>query len=231
MSRAVDQHASAAPRSARGRADRSRHAAEPGPPRRTFRDEVAELKRDRILDTAARLFHQRGYARTTLDQVAEEMGFSKALIYANFRSKTELLVAICEKGVSEVHKAVQGALDLELDTRATLALVVERYVTTVLQYQRYIAVYTREDKALPAEDALRVNESRRAFFAMLAGFIEAGRDEGVLETGDPLLSALELGGSVTWMAFWYVDGGRLEPREIAAHVTRSTMMMLGATAR
>ncbi|QFU08764.1 HTH-type transcriptional repressor KstR2 [Rhodobacteraceae bacterium THAF1] len=203
------------------------------PPRRqrTVRGANEGPKRERILDTAARLFHERGYAKTTLDQVAEEMGFSKALIYANFRSKTELLVAICEMGIAEVHKAVKGALDLGLDTRTTLALVVERYVTTVLKYQRYIAVHTREDKALPAEDAYRVNEARRAFFHMLAAFLERGRDEGTLSTSDPLLSALELGGSVTWMAFWFVEGGRLEPHEIAAHVTRSTLMMLGAAER
>ena len=218
MSRTVDPHAERAARKSGNRADRRRISVGADGSRKTFRDEVAELKRDRILDTAARLFHERGYANTTLDQVAEEMGFSKALIYANFRSKTELLVAICEKGVAEVHVAVKGAIDLDLDTRATLALVVERYVTTVLQYQRYIAVYTREDKSLPPDDAQRANASRRAFFAMLARFIEKGRDEGVLKTGDPLLSALELGGSVTWMAFWYVDGA-VSYTHLRAHET------------
>ncbi|WP_138422361.1 TetR/AcrR family transcriptional regulator [Maritimibacter alexandrii] len=193
-----------------------------------FRDEVAQLKRDRIVDTAADLFYEHGYANTTLDAVAEQMGFSKAFIYSNFSSKPELLVEICIRGVAHVHEAVEGALNLRLDTRTTLALVVERYVSSVLKYQKYIAVYTREEKSLPADEAIRANEKRRQFFSMIADFIERGRDEGVFKSDDPLLSALTLGGSVTWMAFWYREGGRLQPHEIASNITRSTMLMLGA---
>ena len=193
-----------------------------------FRDEVAQLKRDRIVDTAAELFHKQGYANTTLDAVAERMGFSKAFIYSNFSSKPELLVEICIRGIAHVHEAVEGALNLRLDTRTTLALVVERYVSSVLKYQKYIAVHTREEKSLPPDEAIRANEKRREFFSMIADFIERGRDEGVFKSDDPLLSALTLGGSVTWMAFWYRDGGRLQPHDIASNITRSTMLMLGA---
>ncbi len=196
--------------------------------RRSFRDEVTQLKRDRIIETAADLFHRQGYANTTLDAVAEQMGFSKAFIYSNFGSKNDLLVEICIQGVARVHDAVEGVIKMRLDTRTTLALIVERYVSSVLQHQKLIAVHTREDKNLSETDAVRANDARRAFFHMLSDFIAKGRDEGVFETDDPLLSALTLGGSVTWMAFWYRDGGRLSQQDIAAQLTRSTMLMLGA---
>jgi TetR/AcrR family transcriptional regulator, cholesterol catabolism regulator len=194
----------------------------------TFRDEVAVLKRQRILDAAADLFYRQGYSNTTLDAVAEQLGFTKAFIYANFSSKPEVLAAICERGVSATQQAVGEALDMGLDTRATLRLLIDRYVTTVLAHQKDIALYTREEKSLAPEDALRIGQSRRRFFMTIARFIERGRDEGVFVAPDPLMSALTLGGSVTWTVFWYRENGRLDRRQVAREITRAAMLTLGA---
>ena len=194
----------------------------------TFRDEVAALKRQRILDSAAELFYRQGFANTTLDAVAEQLGFSKALIYANFASKPEVLAAICERGVTATHEAVSDAMDLGLDTRSTLKVLVDRYVTTVLAHQKDIAIYTREEKSLAPDDALRIGQLRRRFFMTIARFIERGHEEGVFVAPDPLMSALTLGGSVTWTVFWYRENGRLDRRQVAREITRSAMQMLGA---
>jgi len=197
----------------------------------TFRDEVAALKRQRILDSAADLFYRQGFANTTLDAVAEQLGFSKALIYANFSSKPELLAAICERGVAATHEAVSDALELGLDSRSTLKLAVDRYVTSVLTHQKDIAIYTREEKSLAPDDALRIGQLRRRFFMTIARFIERGNEEGVFVAPDPLMSALTLGGAVTWTVFWYRDNGRLDRRQVAREITRSAMLMLGAEQR
>lgn len=197
-------------------------------PAMTFRDEVAALKRQRILDAAAELFYRQGYANTTLDAVAEQLGFTKAFIYANFGSKTELLAAICERGVSATQDAVAEALDLDLEIRSTLTLMVDRYVTAVLTHQKDIAIYTREEKSLAADDALRISQLRRRFFMSIARFIERGRDEGVFVAPDPLISALTLGGAVTWTVFWYRENGRLDRKQVAREITRSAGLMLGA---
>jgi AcrR family transcriptional regulator len=194
----------------------------------TFRDEVAALKRQRILDSAAELFYRQGFANTTLDAVAEQLGFSKALIYANFASKPEVLAAICERGVTATHEAVSDAMDLGLDTRSTLKVLVDRYVTTVLAHQKDIAIYTREEKSLAPDDALRIGQLRRRFFMTIARFIERGHEEGAFVAPDPLMSALTLGGSITWTVFWYRENGRLDRRQVAREITRSAMLMLGA---
>ena len=47
-------------------------------------DEVATLKRERILDEAAKLIAERGYHGTTIDAIAEKFGATKPFIYYHF---------------------------------------------------------------------------------------------------------------------------------------------------
>ena len=63
--------------------------------------DLTTFKRDRILQEAALLFFERGYLQTSMEAIAERLGASKPFIYSYFKSKVELLVAICEMATSE----------------------------------------------------------------------------------------------------------------------------------
>ena len=56
-----------------------------------IKDEIAALKRERIIGAAVELFYERGYENTTLEAVAERLGVTKPFIYSHFGSKAELL--------------------------------------------------------------------------------------------------------------------------------------------
>jgi AcrR family transcriptional regulator len=66
-----------------------------GPPK-SLREERAAVTRSRITDTARRLFRSRGYAATTLTDVAREAGVAVQTIYAVYRSKLGILRALRE---------------------------------------------------------------------------------------------------------------------------------------
>jgi AcrR family transcriptional regulator len=70
-------------------------------PRGAF-DRTARKSRTRaaLLDAAAHVYARHGFAGATLDEVAEEAGFTKGAIYANFGSKSGLLVALFEEYVA-----------------------------------------------------------------------------------------------------------------------------------
>src|SRR3990170_1809987 len=62
-------------------------------PRRTRR---GPLTRQQILDASLRLFSERGFARTTVRDIARQAGITDAAIYYHFESKQELLEALVE---------------------------------------------------------------------------------------------------------------------------------------
>ena len=50
--------------------------------------------RERILDVALDLFVDQGYDKTSLREIAEKMGFSKAALYYHFASKADILMGL-----------------------------------------------------------------------------------------------------------------------------------------
>lgn len=67
-----------------------------GPAAPTWREQQAAATRDRIAESARRLFAERGYGATTIDMVATEAGVAVRTVYAVFGTKREILSHICE---------------------------------------------------------------------------------------------------------------------------------------
>lgn len=53
--------------------------------------------RDRIIETASRLFYEKGYNQTGINQIIDEAGVAKASMYQHFRSKEDLAVAYLQR--------------------------------------------------------------------------------------------------------------------------------------
>jgi AcrR family transcriptional regulator len=68
---------------------------------RLSRTEQTEQNRERVLEAARRVFLARGFHTATLDQIAEEAGFSKGAIYSQFESKAEMFLTLLERRIEE----------------------------------------------------------------------------------------------------------------------------------
>lgn len=69
--------------------------------KRLTRAEQTERNRERVLAGARRVFLRRGYHGASIDEVAEEAGFSKGVIYSQFGSKADLFFALLEQRIEE----------------------------------------------------------------------------------------------------------------------------------
>lgn len=185
-----------------------------------IRDEIAALKRTRILAAAADLFYENGYENTTLDAVAERLGVSKPFIYAHFSSKSELLADICSRGIAASLEALNQALSMEATPAGKLEALGRGFVTAVLESQIHIAIFSREEKNLPPEDFERINEMRRDFDRKLTTLLRQGVEQGEFTLSDPHIAALGIGGMVSWAYVWYRKDGRLSIPEVADELTR-----------
>ncbi|MGA2009350.1 MAG: helix-turn-helix domain-containing protein [Solirubrobacteraceae bacterium] len=123
----------------------------------------------RILETALALFSEHGFERTTLQQIADRLGFTKAALYYHFRSKDDLLAALVLPATTELDEllcAHHGLLDVPGHRRRFL----EAYLDYLLRHRRLIA-YMVSDIAVIAHPAIagRNDGRRRQVDAMLAG--------------------------------------------------------------
>lgn len=196
-----------------------------------IKDQVASLKRERTIEAAAELFYERGYENTTLDAVAERLGVTKPFIYAHFASKTDLLAEICSRGIASSLEAINSVLDLTASPTEKLALLGKRFLTVVLQNQKHIAIFSREEKNLVDKDFQRISNMRRDFDAKLRRLLRDGVASGEFEINDERVAALAIGGMVSWAYVWYRSNGRLGLPALADQMSDLILSLVKASPR
>lgn len=195
-----------------------------------IKDEVAALKRERTLTAAVELFYERGYENTTLDAVAEQLGVTKPFIYAHFGSKAELLSEICGRGISSSLDAINAVIAGNGTPVEKLDLLGQRFVYSVLQNQKHIAIFAREEKNLSPPDFERISDMRRAFDFKLNELLEQGVKSGDFRLSDTSIAALAIGGIVSWAYVWYRPNGRLPLPDLARQISDLILSMAGVAA-
>ena len=78
---------------------------------RLSRQARKDLTRQLLIDAASDVFTRRGFDAASLDEIAEAAGFTKGAVYSNFRSKTDLIMALIERRVGEQAAALARAVD------------------------------------------------------------------------------------------------------------------------
>lgn len=174
--------------------------------------------RDRIVRSAARLFRERGYAATSLRDVATDVGMSKAGLYHHFASKDRLLEQVCERAVAVLEADLREVLAVP-GTKARIRTLVVRRVRTIACEQDVMTVFWQERPRIPAEVFSTLECRLRKYRKGLLGLMEQGQREGVVRSDlDPYLLMVGLDGMTGWLYLWYREGGRLSIDQIAAQL-------------
>ena len=195
-----------------------------------MRDEILAYKRERILEEAVKLFYERGFTGTTLDDIAAELGVTKPFIYTHFRGKVDLLAALCKPTIELSLEAVADAAAAQGSPTTRLRHAITNFTKVVLQRQANIAIYFREEKNLSPEALAEINALRRRFDRVLSDLLEEGVATGEFDIPDRSLAALALGGMISWAYTWHRPGGRLTIEEMAAQMADLALRMAGARA-
>jgi AcrR family transcriptional regulator len=103
--------------------------------------------RERILDIALELFTDQGYDKTSLRQIAERLGFSKAAIYYHFDTKGEILMALHLR----LHEVGIAALDSIGDAEwspETWGTLLDLFIDQILEHRALVMLHDRNRAAL-----------------------------------------------------------------------------------
>lgn len=190
-----------------------------------IREAVSHLKRERIIAAAVELFYSNGFRNTTLDAVAERMNVTKPFIYSHFKSKGELLAEICARGIGASLEAINRVVESTATSAAKLAALTRDFMSAVLQNQKHIAIYTREEKNLDIGDSAAIRTMRREFERKLVKLLDDGVDGGEFDIADTRMAALAIGGIASWAYVWFRPGGRLTAEQIADHMAGLVLAM------
>ncbi|CAG1018711.1 HTH-type transcriptional repressor KstR2 [Burkholderiaceae bacterium] len=166
-------------------------------------------QREMIVARAAQLFAHRGYPATSMNQVAEACGLSKATLYHYYRDKYSLLVSIAENHVSRLVELVADVEAQRLPAERRLRELIRRIVVEYAGAQNAHRVLTEDVKFLEDADRERVLDKQRSVVAGFARAVVAVRPDLRRAAMDKPLTML-LFGMINWMFTWMRPDGALD---------------------
>lgn len=168
-----------------------------------------EERRGLILETAARLFHAKGYAGTSVESIARELGVSKAVIHYYWGTKEELLEEIQDRALLLLRERLGEAEARENVYGTWLEATVSAYIDAVFENRFFISVLLRDFAA-----SEKTREKRRVFMQECQQEIRADISAGGVRDFDPQVLILALVGMCSTIANWYDPEGVMSREEI-----------------
>ncbi len=168
-----------------------------------------------MIYAAARVFAQRGYDQTTMQDLAASMGLATGALYHYFGSKEQLLIRICDQLMEPLLGRARALMRSEEPPEDQLRALVRLWVANVIEHRDHMLVFQQERHAIETGPQWRaVRDSRKAFERLVARALERAQATG--RTGvDRRLALVALLGMVNHTAQWYRPRGRLSADEIA----------------
>lgn len=150
-----------------------------------------EGRREEIIDRAAALFAEKGYAATGVTELGDAVGLGRGALYYYIESKEHLLVTIQDRVLAPLLAQATAIAAVRARPIVRLRLLSEALLTIIVERADHIRVYEHDYSHLTGDNRERVLSQRRQFEEVVQGLIEEAISDGSLRAMDPRLAALQ----------------------------------------
>jgi TetR/AcrR family transcriptional regulator, cholesterol catabolism regulator len=161
----------------------------------------------RLLDTAARLFRQQGYAAVSLRGIAAAENMQGGSLYYHFKSKEEIITDVLNIGIEIVHQAVLGALaDLpdSASQETRIRTAIQAHLRSLLEHSDYTSANVRIFGQVPSTVQKANLKVRRAYEDCWKDILESAHRAGALGPDTDLnITRLMLIGALNATLEWF----------------------------
>jgi TetR/AcrR family transcriptional regulator, cholesterol catabolism regulator len=189
--------------------------------------------RQEILRTAARLFQQRGYDATSMNDVAAALKLSKGGLYHHFQGKDEILFEIMNHAMEITQERVMAPVRAISDPEERLRALIRLHIEVVLSPRdREITVMLHENHPLPPALRKRINARKKEYIHFVEELIaeilkdaqknpqkNAERNRTLKGSVGPRAAAFALLGMINWIYQWYKPEGELQANNLVPQFT------------
>ena len=215
-----------------GRAAKTLAGGEPGSERGPRSTTKGSDRAKLIMAEAERLFRERGYADTSMDDIAQAVGLLKGSLYYYMNSKEDLLYRI----VNDVHVQVQAKLDAasalaDESALRRLLFFVREQVEYNARHVTQITIYHHEWLRLDGERLEEVRRRRRQQEKQVIRLVEDAKRSGEVPADvDAKLAAASVFAVTIWPYTWYRPG-QISPAKLATFCADFVLNALSGTGR
>ncbi|HEY1710581.1 MAG TPA: TetR/AcrR family transcriptional regulator [Rhizomicrobium sp.] len=164
---------------------------------------VREEKRLAVLKAGAAAFRERGFERTSLDDIAGKLGVTKPTLYYYISDKQDIVYACSSLANGEL-MALAKAQDPKRPGLDALTDFFRRYVEIIAGDFGYCLTMINEN-LLPAPRVKELRRSKRELNAVVVAMLERGIADGSIAKCDTRLISFALFGAFNWVARWHTE--------------------------
>lgn len=178
-------------------------------------DRVAEIYR-----TAAQIILRKGYDATSVNDIANALGVTKAGLYHYISGKKELLFDIMNFGLDELDEEVAAPADRIADPEERLRFMIAAHARLVTRGQGAITILVDEITALTPAQSRKITRRKREYFDRLRDVLEELKRAGRLHDVNTTAAAFSLLGMINWLSRWFRPDGPLTAEQAADELSR-----------
>ena len=172
----------------------------------------------KILTAAANLFREKGYAATTVRDIAALVGIQSGSLFHHYKSKQEILYTIMDDVVTvmdeSIYQALMEAQSLKDKIKALVHCELE-FVHSEISSPANVLVY--EWKQLNETDQKKILKKRRHYFEFWEQTLAEAKKQGLTNIEPEYLRQL-IHGALVWTIYWYNPAGKLPLNELVDRV-------------
>ena len=185
----------------------------------------AAQRREVIVRAAGRLFGERGYSGTRLDDVAAAAGVTKPILDRHFDSKKALYLALLARHETDLPRFFEGVAPAATAPESLVRAILEVWLDYVRANSHAWLMLFRDSSGDDEIQAFRARVSRRARQVMAEFIAEAGGIPG--EQVEPAAELLRSG--LAGMALWWIDHPDVPKSVVMEVAVRPTAAILSGT--
>lgn len=182
-------------------------------------------KRDEIREAAARLFRDKGYAATSMRDLAGAVDIKASSIYNHFGSKEDILRQIC---LDNAQRFLAGLRKVEVSEGSAtdkLRALIRLHIQIATEDLTSITAFNDEWRHLKEPYLSEFKAIRRDYERRFQTIIEDGLRKGELRPIDPHIATYTLFSSMRWLYDWYKSGERISADDLQRDI--SALLMNG----
>ncbi len=191
-------------------------ASEARRPGRPPNKERWQKRRDEVVDIAAQVFAERGYHRTTIDDLVEATGLTRGGLYHYISGKQELVIQIHQRFIEPLLDEAEQIAAEGRPADETLRLLGEALMRDIATYTDQVTVFLHEWRVIEHDPAwAKIRRARKRFEAVIEEVLRRGVEEGTFEVRDVRLTVLAFLGMINYSYQWYRPDGRADATKLA----------------
>jgi AcrR family transcriptional regulator len=150
-------------------------------------EEELNRRRHEIFAASVHLFLEKGFAETSMREIAEASGMGKSSLYDYFKTKDEILISYVEDELYDLTVAAQEIAALPLPACQRLRLLMEKHLEYLLANKDFYLKLSFEVQRMGIESQQRMQVGRHAYQDLIRRLIDEGIQEGAFRPVDALM--------------------------------------------